>query len=194
MDIQEFCERFYEDLNGRIVAVNQAGADIAVDLTCQSWSGSGEWRLFRFMASEPAECNVRIGHTGLVMFTPDHILTFDHNSPHFDLYYSTSPNNPHEVLGVLWETHERVCGGWRPLAKYVNASPEELRQGNGLLARGPEPIIEQYKAAIARHMRVYSLPSYVPKGGYQALVFDASFLICRAVAVEEMEVPAPKTA
>lgn len=189
MNIQELCENFYEDLNGRIVAVTQVGTDIAVDLTCQCWSGAGKWRLFRLTASEPVECDVSVGPTGLLMFTEDHIVALDHNSPHVELYYSSSPNNPHEVLGVLLEAHGRICGRWRPLEKYVNASAEELQRGNGLLARGPESVIEQYRAAITRYLRVYSLPSYVPKGGYKALVFDESFLVSRDVAIEETPLP-----
>ena len=120
MDVQEFCKEYYEDLNGHIVAVTEVGADIAVDLRCQCWSGSGEWRLFRFTVSEPLEGDVSVGAAGLAIFTADHVLTLDHNSPHLQLYYSSRPNNPHEVLGVLWEAHERMCQGWRPLSKYLS--------------------------------------------------------------------------
>ena len=39
---------------------------------------------------------------------------------------------------------------------------------------------------IDRYLCVYTLPSYVPKGGCSALIFDESFLISSNVTIEEL--------
>lgn len=190
MNIEELLEHVYEDLNGKITSVDY-NDDLLVNYQCDDWNDCEKTRRFIITCVDVKESDIRESPSGDVNFTSDHQLLWNHNEPHGYLYYSSEPKNRYEILGRVWEAHELVLKGWRPLTDYVNTYHagefiEFCKDSNGLLAQGPKPILEAYDKAVTGLVTTNYVPSYNPEGGYKALVFDDGFVICKSVTVVEI--------
>ncbi|CCK75783.1 conserved hypothetical protein [Oleispira antarctica RB-8] len=190
MNIEELLEHVYEDLNGQITSVDSTGG-LVVNYECDDWNDYGKTRKFIITCVDVKESDIREFPSGDIDFLSEHQLLWNHNEPHGYLYYSSEPKNRYEILGRVWEAHELALKGWRPLTDYANTYHagqfiEFCKDSNGLLARGPKPILEKYRKAIAGLVTTNYVPSYTPDGGYKALIFDDGFVICKSVVVVEL--------
>ncbi len=187
MKIEELSEKLYEDLNGRITAVDFL-EDLVIYFQCDDWNDHDKIRFFKITCHGVKESNVHPSASGELEFTDSHQLLWNHNEPHGYLYYSSEPENRYEILGRIWVAHERLLGGWRSLKEYANTYNKgqliEFCQGShGQLAQGPKPLMEVYQDAVGDKVKTNYVPSYNPEGGYKALVFDECFVICKKVSV-----------
>src|SRR5690554_8186937 len=176
MNIEELSEELYEDLNGRITAIDYAD-DLVIYFECDDWKENDIVRKFKITCAGVKESDVQPSASGEIEFTDKHQLLWNHNEPHGYLYYSSEPVNRHEILGLIWEAHEKIFGGWRPLTDYANtyhASQfiEFCKGSNGQLAQGPKPILEAYENSVANKIKTNYVASYKPEGGCKALIFD----------------------
>lgn len=190
MNIEELSKELYEDLNGRVTGVDYTD-DLVIYFQCDDWKDYEALKRFKITCNGVLESEVKPSSSGDLAFTDNHQLLWNHNEPHGYLYYTSEPENRYEILGRIWEIHERTFGGWRPLTDYANTYNagqfvEFCKDGNGLLAQGPKPVLELYQQAIVGKIKTNYVPSYQPEGGGKALVFDDSFVICKSVAVEEI--------
>lgn len=190
MNIEELSKRLYEDLNGRITAVNYLN-DLVIDFQCDDWKGSNATRFFKITCHSVKESDVQPSISGEIEFTKSHQLLWNHNEPQGYLYYSSEPENRYELLGRVWEAHEKIFGGWRPLTDFVNTYNAgqfiaSCKGSNGQLARGPKPLMALYQSAVSDKIKTNYVPSNEPEGGYKALLFDTCFVICKSVTVVEV--------
>lgn len=56
-----------------------------------------------------------------------------------------------------------------------------LALGDGLLASGPRPVIEELQRVAEPFLRCYVLAGHKPPGGRQLLLFDGGYAVCRKV-------------
>lgn len=190
MDIEKLSNALYEDLNGMITAVDNANG-LVVRYECDDWAGEDKRRRFNIFCRGVVEYEVRPSPSDFVHFLVSHPLLWNHNEPHGCLYYSSQPDSRHEVLGRIWEVHERIFKGWRPLAEFANVSyggqPVEFCRGShGQLAHGPLPLMEAYMEAVDGLLVTNYVASHKPKGRLKVLVFDECFAVCDTVSVEEI--------
>lgn len=188
MDIEELSKELYEDLNGRITAVDYTD-DLIIYFQCDDWKDNENTKKFKITCTSVAESEVQPSPSSEVVFSNNHQLLWAHNEPHGYLYYTSEPENRYDILGRIWEVHEKTFGGWRSLTDYANTYNAgqfiEFCQGsNGLLAQGPKSLIELYQQAIVGKIQTNYVPSYNPEGDTKALIFDNCFVICKSVAVE----------
>lgn len=190
MDIEALSEELYEDLNGRIVSVDYSKG-LTIHFLCDDWNDSSITRTFEIECFGVQELEIQPAFSGEISFTDQHPLLWNHNEPHGYLYYSSEPESRYEILGRVWEAHEQIFGGWRPLSDYANTYHagqfiEFCKGSNGQLAQGPRPILDIYQSAVSGRLKTNYVPSFVPEGGYKALVFDTCFVICKSVAIAEL--------
>lgn len=188
MNIEELSEAVFEDLNGGIASAAHQDTGLSVVYECDSWKDPDKRVSFLLLCSEVAETTVCPGLSEDLWWTAEHPLLLNHNSERGSLFFTSSPDNPHEVVGVLYQTHENLFRGWRPLRDYINhcgQTHQILASGNGLLARGPLPLLELYQKSIGHLLKTNTVKSYTPDGGYKAIIFDESFVICKDVEVSQ---------
>ena len=188
MDIEELSKELYEDLNGRITAVDFTD-NLIIYFQCDDWKDYEKIKKFKITCNSVSESEIQPSPSGEVSFSSSHQLLWNHNEPHGYLYYTSEPENRYDILGRIWEVHEKTFGGWRPLTDYANTYNagqfiEFCHGSNGLLAQGPKLLIELYQQAIVGRIQTNYVPSYNPDGDAKALVFDNCFVICKSVAVE----------
>jgi len=190
MNIEELSNELYEYLNGRITAVDYTD-DLIIHFQCDDWKDYEVTRLFKITCHGVKESEVQPSASGEVEFTEAHQLLWNHNESHGYLYYSSEPENRYEILGRIWEVHEKLFGGWRPLTDFANTYYagqfiEFCKGSNGQLAHGPKPLLELYQSAVVNKLKTNYVPSRNLEGGYRALVFDTCFVICKSVVVAEV--------
>lgn len=188
MNIEELSEAVYEDLNGKIVSADHHDTAVTLLYECDNWKEPDKRVSFRLRCVDVAETTACPGVSETLQWTTEHPLLLNHNRQHGDLFFTSTPDNPHEVVGVLYQTHEDFFQGWRPLRDYINQcgkTHQILAAGNGLLARGPLPLLELYQSSVAHLLKTNIVNSYTPLGGYSALIFDDSFVICRNTEVSQ---------
>ena len=188
MDIEKLSKELYEDLNGRITAVDFTD-DLIIYFQCIDWDNYEKTKKFKITCNSVSESEIQPSPSGEVVFSSNHQLLWNHNEPHGYLYYTSEPENRYDILGRICEAHEKTFGGWRSLADYANTYSSgqfiEFCQGsNGLLAQGPKPLIELYQQAIVGKIQTNYVSSYNPDASTKALIFDNCFVICKSVAVE----------
>jgi hypothetical protein len=188
MNIEELSEAVYEDLNGRIVSADHQDDRVTLVYECDYWEDPDKRVSFLLRCSEVAETTACPGVSGDLWWTSEHPLLLNHNHQHGSLFFTSKPANLHGVVGVLYQTHEDLFQGWRPLRDHINhcgKTHEILASGNGLLARGPIPLLELYQKSVQRLIKTNIVNSYTPDGGCRAIIFEDSFVICKEVEVSQ---------
>ncbi len=190
MKIEDLIKEVYEDLNAKITAV-ESNDHLTVYFECDDWANENVVRKFKITCLSAIESTVVKSYVGLMDFTNSDPVLWNHNEEHGYLYYTSEFENNYELLGRLWEAHEKVFGGLRPLSEYINMYNSgdyiEFCKGSyGLLAQGPKPILNVYELAIANRIQTKFVPSYEPEGGYSALFFDNLFIVCKSATVQEL--------
>jgi len=157
------------------------------ELSCLDWENY-QRRNFNIICNHVSENTVAISPSDELCFIEDHLLLWKYNLPQFSLYYSSIPKNVHEVLGRLWESHEKLL---RPYGcEYESIDPvnfiEQSSDGYGLLASGPEPLIDSYKSCVDGLLETKKVFSYLPRARHVGLLFDCGYVIAQSIEIEEL--------
>ena len=188
MDIDQFCRTFDDESEGYITAVHSADRDLVIQIEMDSLNLSGVRVRYELHAVDVVEFNVSPRWIGNIEFSDEHPLTWNYSYPWQDLYYTTAPTSRAEVIGLLYETHERVFMGWRPLTEFLNPTGVPLLVSPGLLAHGPEPLILEYVAAVQQLLKVNTVRSHRKPQPAKVLILEDSFAVCSDVNVIEVPI------
>ena len=128
----------------------------------------------------------------------DHQLLWPHNTPSTSLYFHGQWSDPETVIGALYVKHDELTDGWFDFNHWFNPTvkPTSLIAGGvGLLAEGPEPVIQGYEQVMQRFGFVTSTLSSQPmhwdaikrsfeeSGPAIALVGGESWVVARSIQV-----------
>ena len=190
MKIEELVKEVYEDLNAKITAI-ESNKDLTIYFECDDWISENLVKKFKITCLSAIESRVLESHVGNMDFTKSDPILWKHNEEHGYLYYTSEFDNHYELLGRLWEAHEKTFYGLRPLSEYINTyssgqNIEFCKGSYGQLAQGPISILDIYKSAIAGKITTNIVRSYKSRGNYCALFFDDLFVVCKSVTVQEL--------
>lgn len=101
-------------------------------------------RSYELMAAECAD-NLSV--------SDDHVLLWPHTQKKAALYFNGRADDSRSLLGALVQMHFRTVGEWFPFTTFMNdalfsPSCDLLGAQSGLLADGPEPLIDSYAAVL----------------------------------------------
>ena len=132
-----------------------------------------------------------------VDLTVDHPVLWPHNSAHKELYFSSKPSEPAAVFGSLAEAFLELVGPWFPFSRFMNSyvpTTKLLSGGHGLLASGPEPIIDRLAHVLDGYgVRNNVLPLRYGRIAFntdrpvRALVFDDSYVAAHSIEASRSE-------
>ncbi len=187
MNIEKLSQNINVDLNAEITAVDFSDR-LVITLQCDDWQNDEQTCLFKIVCKGVEESDVTPSLISKVDFTNSHPLLWNHNEPHGYLYYSSKPSNRYEILGLIWEAHEKLFGGWRQIADFANTyNSGQLisfcEGSDGLLANGPKKLMDIYQSAVCDKLQTNYVSSYNPEKNCNVLVFDTCFVVCSSVEV-----------
>jgi hypothetical protein len=198
VSIEELGNAAYEDLNGRIVTVSSE-PKYRIVFVCDDWSIPphdrhirGQRRVFELTFDEVQESTATPSSSGILSVVDDHPLLWNYNEKHLEMYFSSAPDDPLSLVGMLYAAHGRLLRGWRRLGEYLHAGPELLKQGYGQFAKGPRRVIEEYSRVVGTRCRYTILQGHTPRGGCRVVLFDHCYVVCRGISVvERVNEPSP---
>ena len=79
----------------------------------------------------------------------NHVLLWEHIEPKIAVSFSGGkPENANFIVGLLCETHKKLCGNWIPFGRFFNMSDrinDLISGGYGQLCEGPETLMSAYE-------------------------------------------------
>jgi hypothetical protein len=113
----------------------------------------------------------------------EHVLLWEHQKPRVAISFSAeSIKHPLSVVGQLYRKHMELAGEWIPFDRYFNM-PEKLDEliagRHGLLAEGPEPLMQAYEMVLKENGFQTTNRIVVPDvhEGISVLIFGDSYIV-----------------
>ena len=128
-----------------------ASLELKVEISVEDRAERGAWSI---------RCEYLLAHTlsgqsgSSLELVDDHPLLWEFKYPNASAFFDGVPSNSEACIGALYKAHEGATSSWLRLGAYLNNSghlSELLSAGNGLLARGPVPLLQIYKDALQPH-------------------------------------------
>ena len=190
-----------EELVTRIKSFRFEEADGGFYIDSFTWDGPSHLTLGLTLrcGNEPPElwyvsCDLVLAHhfrrrsfsSSKLELSFDHPVLWPHTRSQKELYFSSTPSNPAAVFGSLVEALLDLVGPWFPISWFLNRhipTIKLLSGRHGLLAAGPEPIVDRLASVLARYdVRHSVLPC--PHGRHifnssspvRGLIFDDAYV------------------
>jgi hypothetical protein len=185
MELETLCQELYEDLNGRITAV-EFGDALTLRAECEHWD-EAQGRLRFELCCEGVEDFKLVGaRLGWVHWEEQHPLLLAYHEPRESLYFSSRPADVSRAVMALAEAHAKVYGRWRWAVPFGAPGFQKLfAGGNGCVTVGPKTLIDAYAAALQDHCELSRVHDSGPiKLDTRILVLEENYVICRKVALK----------
>lgn len=190
MTIQSLVESIYEDLNASITSMHLLEGMLTLIIECDDWLDYERRRSFELRCLDTIELNCSPGPFGELGYFSEHPLLFGHSGGRSTLYFSSIPDLPAEIFLTAHEVIASVMQGWRAPQEYLGHDPsgfeEVLAGGHGLLAIGPDPVIDALEQAVSGMLRVNKISGRVKNASLVVLTADQDFIVCGSVEVTEL--------
>jgi hypothetical protein len=135
-----------------LVAASAADGNATLEVELGVTQGlDSRWQL---RVHEVLETRLTLGAHWSVAELDDHPLLADVLDRRAELYFRGPIADQGAFLGDLLRAHHRVMGEWRPISPYLNPAlwtTELLSAGTGVLAAGPDRLIDAYEKTLREH-------------------------------------------
>jgi len=113
----------------------------------------------------------------------NHPLLLEYLEPKHELYFKGKTNDVFKIIGELLIEHQRLTDKWIDVQQYFNGDLESiLNYDQGLLAKGPESIINTYKNILKNNQLNFSvLKSDLKLEKAIVTILGRSYIICNEV-------------
>jgi hypothetical protein len=185
MELETLCWELYEDLNGRMTAV-EFGDVLTVRAECEHWD-KAQGRLRFELRCEGVEDFKLVGAAlGWVQWEHQHPLLQAYHEPRESLYFSSQPADVQRAVLALAEAHAQVYGRWSWAFPFEAPGFQKLLAGgHGCVTTGSKTLIDAYAAALHGHCDLSRVHANGPiKPDARILVLEESYVICRRVALK----------
>ncbi|MFT8322722.1 MAG: hypothetical protein ABF649_17765 [Bacillus sp. (in: firmicutes)] len=121
----------------------------------------------------------------------DHPLLWDHNDELVELFFKGKCEDIHQVVGDLFISQWQLSEGKIPLEKFLNKHQKVadlLREGQGLLSKGPKKLIKEHENVLLRHGYKTTLLDCVQRNEkYKIFICGESYIVAedfRAIQIK----------
>jgi len=146
-------------------------------------------RLLRISYERKVEGSIAPRHVRAVRFASEHELLIEYRLPISDLLIASAPDRPEIVEERLQQATHDMFHGWRDARHFANpVLGSVLRDGFGLVLRGPEPLVENMERVLVEHGARTQRRAAARKPRPDLMVFtaDRGFVIAHGFRATEM--------
>lgn len=137
---------YEEDGWTTITSADWRGSDLIL-LLCVHVPGSPDSQ-FRIRCKQARSHHIiAAANDHLVWLGTEHVVLWPHNQQQNELYFNGTSTDALSLFGALIEAQRSVLGNWFPVDYFLNLpgrSTAILRGGHGLLAKGPESLLDTF--------------------------------------------------
>ncbi|MGH8082028.1 MAG: hypothetical protein ACREP7_15750 [Lysobacter sp.] len=193
MDFAALSRNIDEEIGSRLIGIRRQGDDdLVVTLEFEDSALNGRTRQVELRCHLVVESNCQIGWVGLIDCHSRHPLLLKHHEPHSQLFFSSAPASAGEVYLAAHASIASVLQGWRHPASVLCSPPERfeslLSSGNGVLAYGPDTVIQALAKALDGMLQINAVPTQVfgERTQRQAVILGEYWVVCDSVDVLEL--------
>jgi hypothetical protein len=152
----------------RIASVTTNGQGLELRLEVSTFNLEANTRTFAVRCEELLDYVIRDKVASSVVLTSNHPLLWRFTYDTASAFFYGVPANAYAATGALYEAHRNAVDDWFGLETQVNGGlklSQLLSAGNGLLARGPIPLLSMYKDVLSQYQVDVEIVSPYPPGG-----------------------------
>jgi len=186
MDIETLCENIYEDLEGNVSQINSTYMGLSFVYETNHWDNFDNRIKLLIECEDVVDSTIKLDAGGSFRLFEEHPVLDDYIGDAGGLYFSTKPENPNEIIGLLYQAHDSYFLGWRELSKYINTQlplTELLENSGGSIANAPIKVLNHYKDAISGYLKVNIVKSHTMNGNYKMLAVEDTYIVCKTIKV-----------
>jgi hypothetical protein len=190
MNIETLSEGLYDDSNGFITSVRLSeDGEILVTLECDDWSNPQKRRSFTITCKHVLESDLSVGSANALAIHQEHPLLLGRIGKQGSLYFSSRPEDPHQIYADIWDILSEKYKGWAVPSELMNHSPSSfhtlLAGGYGLLLSGPISVLASIQARIETALNTQLIETHAIEIGAVVLTIEDHFAICKGFEVVE---------
>ncbi len=167
----------------RLISVKEQGDRLRLIFKVTPIVGEVHLRRWVVRCNNVIAHQIIIGNAYDLALESEHVLLWEHQKPRVAISFFTEfVEHPLSVVGQLYRAHMDLAGEWIPFDRYFNM-PEKLDEliagRHGLLAEGPEPLMQVYERILEENGFQTTNRTILPNGheGISILIFGDSYII-----------------
>jgi hypothetical protein len=171
--ISEIEEADDDDTVIRIGTVTAIGKGLELHLEVSTFAWGENTRKIEVRCAEALDYAIKNEIASSIVLTSDHPVLWRFTYDTASAFFSGIPPNVYAATGALYEAHRHATDGWFGLETQLNRGlklSQLLSAGNGLLARGPIPLLTTYKDVLSQYSVEVEIVGPYPPGGMMSSV------------------------
>ena len=166
---------------------------LVITVEFEDWDQGFLRRRVELHCHSPTQAHCQLGGVREIACDSSHPLLLSHQGPQSQLFFSSVAASAGEVYLAAHAAIASASQGWRDPASVLCYPAERferlLASGNGMLARGPDAVIQALARALNGLLRVNVVPTPTLEGSEQKVVLtlDKRWVVCDSVEAIELD-------
>ncbi|MFQ6311055.1 hypothetical protein [Lysobacter capsici] len=166
---------------------------LVITVEFEDWDQGFLRRRVELHCHSPTQAHCQLGGVREIACDSSHPLLLSHQGPQSQLFFSSVAASAGEVYLAAHAAIASASQGWRDPAGVLCYPAERferlLASGNGMLARGPDAVIQALAQALNGLLRVNVVPTPTLEGSEKKLVLtlDKRWVVCDSVEAIELD-------
>jgi hypothetical protein len=190
MNIETLAEGLYDDSNGLVTSIRlSADGELLFDLECDDWNDPQRRRQFTIKCKQLLDTDLCVGSANAISIHREHPLLLDRVGKQGGLYFSSRPQDAHQIYADTWDILNERYQGWAVPSEVIGHSPSSfhalLNGGYGLLLRGPLSVLASVQIRIGTSLNTQLVETHIGQANAVVLAVEDHFVVCGEVEVAE---------
>jgi hypothetical protein len=193
--MKEFAKKFKDaifedDVYLRPVKIIENEDDLIIDFTVFLYGTNQKVQQWRVSCRNLIDYRLLLDYIEDIDIFNDHVLLWEYHHNHCELYFREMPKKSRNNLIVdLFKKHKEITEGWVEFEIFLNEWSKWMYDSEqGLLASGPDLLIQEYNTVLQKHgVKTSIIPSKKQTEECSVMIFGQSYVIASQFRFELVE-------
>jgi hypothetical protein len=170
---------FEDDVYLRPVEILEDEEDLIIFFSVFLYDTTQEVQRWRVKCRNLLDYNLVLDFIEDIDVLNKHVLLWEYQQNHSELYFGDLPKNGDDLIGKLLKKHNEFTQGWIKFEYFLNKESKWIFDSSqGLLASGPELIINEYNRVFRDHgIKTSLISSKKQIKECSVMIFGRSFIV-----------------